>query len=180
MYPFRVAMSSFHTILGIPQGASKEDIKRAYRRLSLIHHPDVPGGNNAKFIQIKEAYEQLVNPQPVHSQSYNADYFGNLFNCSFSVVQMKINGDGDVQIYMTLTNVRYIEGLLQLSKDYQWEMNGRSHGYIMIKKKDLVACNYLICLRFHGMNGNAVTKIYNVEDKRGFFEKLGDKVKRFF
>lgn len=49
-----------HEILQINYGASKEEIKKAFHRLALIHHPD-KGGDVKKFIQIKDAYEVLMN-----------------------------------------------------------------------------------------------------------------------
>jgi molecular chaperone DnaJ len=56
---------SFYAILGVPQGASTEDIKRAYRRLARRYHPGVNPGDRAAeelFQQIVEAYETLVDP----------------------------------------------------------------------------------------------------------------------
>ena len=49
-------------ILEVPRDINKKELKTKYKRLILKHHPDrnrAPGANE-KFIQIKEAYEQLV------------------------------------------------------------------------------------------------------------------------
>ena len=51
-----------YTILGVPQNAGPEDIKKAYRKLALQHHPD-KGGDTAKFQQVEEAYRILSDPQ---------------------------------------------------------------------------------------------------------------------
>ncbi len=51
-----------YEILGVPKNASEQDIKRAYRKLALEHHPDKNKGNKeseAKFKQINEANEVL-------------------------------------------------------------------------------------------------------------------------
>jgi len=64
-------MSDPYIVLGLQRGASAEDIKRAYRKLSLQHHPDRNGGSaesTAMFQKITEAYEKLTNPQPMPQQ----------------------------------------------------------------------------------------------------------------
>ena len=52
-------MENYYTILGISEDSSASDIKNAYRRLSMEHHPDRPNGNEEKFKKISEAYENL-------------------------------------------------------------------------------------------------------------------------
>jgi curved DNA-binding protein CbpA len=44
--------------LGLPHGASSEDIKRAHRKAVKEHHPDA-GGDKAKFQRIQQAYDTL-------------------------------------------------------------------------------------------------------------------------
>ena len=54
-----------YVVLGVQQGASEGEIKRAYRRLARRFHPDVnPGDQDAesRFRQILDAYETLVDP----------------------------------------------------------------------------------------------------------------------
>ena len=60
------ASESYYDILGVNDKSSKNDIKRAYRELSLKYHPDRNCGNtdfNSKFQQINEAYETLGDDQ---------------------------------------------------------------------------------------------------------------------
>ena len=49
---------SLYEKLGIPKEASKDDIKKAFRKLSLEHHPD-KGGDEEKFKEISNAYDVL-------------------------------------------------------------------------------------------------------------------------
>lgn len=52
-----------HSVLGIPRKSSLDDIKKAYKRKALTHHPD-RGGNPEEFKRIREAYDTLCNPEP--------------------------------------------------------------------------------------------------------------------
>ena len=52
-------MSDYYDILGVPKGASQEDIKRAFRKLAHQHHPDKAGGDVEKFKEINKAYQTL-------------------------------------------------------------------------------------------------------------------------
>lgn len=52
-------VESFQT-LGLPTEATEDDVKKAYRSLSLKHHPD-KGGNEAKFIEITEAKNRCIS-----------------------------------------------------------------------------------------------------------------------
>lgn len=49
-----------YEILGLNINSSHEDIKKAYKKLALLHHPD-RGGNDEKFKIIQNAYEQIIN-----------------------------------------------------------------------------------------------------------------------
>lgn len=52
----------YYSTLGLQRGASDEEIKKAYRKLAMKHHPD-RGGDQAKFKEISSAYEALSNPE---------------------------------------------------------------------------------------------------------------------
>ena len=52
-------MSNFYDILGVSKESNQEEIKKAYRKLSLKHHPYKNGGDDTIFKGINEAYETL-------------------------------------------------------------------------------------------------------------------------
>ena len=47
-------------LLGLPSHASLPDIKRRYRELAQVHHPD-HGGDHDAFIEVVNAYERLTD-----------------------------------------------------------------------------------------------------------------------
>jgi molecular chaperone DnaJ len=58
----------YYEVLGLAKNASEEDIKKAYRKLAMKHHPDRNQGEGAKkaeeqFKEVKEAYEMLSDAQ---------------------------------------------------------------------------------------------------------------------
>ena len=60
-----------YEVLGVSKDASQDDIKKAYRKLAMQHHPD-KGGNPEKFKEVTNAYEILSDPQ----KRQNLDQYG--------------------------------------------------------------------------------------------------------
>lgn len=52
----------FYNILGVEKTATQDEIKKAYRKLAIKHHPD-KGGDADTFKKISEAYETLSDPE---------------------------------------------------------------------------------------------------------------------
>lgn len=55
-------MSDYYQVLGVQKTASDDEIKKAYRKLAMRHHPD-KGGSTEEFQKIQEAYDTLSDPQ---------------------------------------------------------------------------------------------------------------------
>ena len=63
-----MAKRDYYDVLGVPRNATDDDIKKAYRKLAMKHHPDRNQGDDAKkaeekFKEAKEAYEMLSDTQ---------------------------------------------------------------------------------------------------------------------
>lgn len=88
-------MPTPYEVLGVPTTASKEEIKRAYKKLAVQHHPD-KGGDQETFKEVSKAYETLhddekrasydrfgedgpnMGPHPGHPDMMN-DIFAQMF-----------------------------------------------------------------------------------------------------
>jgi DnaJ-class molecular chaperone len=55
-------MENYYSALGVSENATQEEIKKAYKKLAVQHHPD-KGGNEETFKKISEAYDTLGNPE---------------------------------------------------------------------------------------------------------------------
>ena len=63
-----------YSVLGVPRGASEDEVTKAYRKLAKKYHPDLNPGNKEaekKMSEINAAYEQIKNGD-TQSGSYNS------------------------------------------------------------------------------------------------------------
>ena len=67
-----MAKRDYYEVLGVGKTASADEIKKAFRRLAVQHHPDKEGGDETRFKEINEAYEVLKDP----SKRQRYDQFG--------------------------------------------------------------------------------------------------------
>lgn len=69
-----MAKRDYYDVLGVARDASAEDIKKAYRKLARVHHPDVSKAPDAqaRFTEIQEAYATLSD----ESKRAQYDRFG--------------------------------------------------------------------------------------------------------
>lgn len=65
----------YYERLGVPRGASKDDIRKAYKKLAIQHHPD-KGGDPEAFKEISNAYAVLTDDEkrPIYDQVGDEGY----------------------------------------------------------------------------------------------------------
>lgn len=65
----------YYQLLGVEKNASADEIKKAFKKLAMQHHPDRQGGSEAKFKEINEAYQVLSD----QNKRERYDQFGSDF-----------------------------------------------------------------------------------------------------
>ncbi|GKF23363.1 DnaJ homolog subfamily B member 1 [Tanacetum coccineum] len=69
-------VTDYYNILKVNRNATTTDLKKAYHRLAMIHHPDRNSTTNksqseSKFKQIQQAYDVLIDPHKRHIYDTN-------------------------------------------------------------------------------------------------------------
>ena len=108
-------MKDYYKILGIDKKSSSEDIKRAYRKLASLHHPD-KGGDTAQFQEIQEAYatlsdinkrQQYDNPKPQFNFAGDGPGFNfeEIFNIFGADLRGQRNTSSRLSLWISLVDV---------------------------------------------------------------------------
>lgn len=130
-----MAKKDYYEILGVGRDADEREIKKAYKRLAMKHHPDRNQGDKdseEKFKEIKEAYEVLTDSQKkaAYDQYGHAafeqggmggggfgggadfnDIFGDVFGDIFGGRRQRASRGADLQYTMTLTLEEAVRGV---------------------------------------------------------------------
>lgn len=67
---------NYYEVLGVDKKASKDEVKKAFRKLAHAYHPDKKGGDEAKFKEVNEAYSVLSNDK----KRAEYDAYGRVFS----------------------------------------------------------------------------------------------------
>ena len=118
-------LKNYYSILGVNVDASTEDIKRAFRRLALQHHPDHNPENikeaEEKFKEINEAYEVLSDEEA----RWRYDSLTRLSGYSSRTMAVEDNFNGGMGSDSILEMLRRLAGLGFVVKGAGW---GKSWG----------------------------------------------------
>mgnify|MGYP001346355169 CR=1 FL=1 len=88
-------MTNYYQILGLPNNASQEEVKKTYKKLALKYHPDKNSSEEAieKFKNISEAYKNIINGpgvtvKEINHEDFFKQFFGNMKMQQFSNINI--------------------------------------------------------------------------------------------
>jgi molecular chaperone DnaJ len=147
---------NYYHILGVESNATQDEIKKAYRKLALKHHPD-KGGDEEKFKEISEAYTILSDEEK--RQKYDrygtadfdgggfnmedifssfGDIFGGGFNPFGSRNAQRMRKGRDLRITVSVTIDEILKGT---QKKVKYKKNKKCGGCAGSGGSDKVSCN---------------------------------------
>jgi curved DNA-binding protein CbpA len=165
---------SNYDILGLPSNAKKEDIKKAYRKLSLRYHPDRPGGNNDKYLVIRNAYDSLMKPDTTrihHQYEHKMQPAVTILSNNFYPYMHK------VVVHVMFHNI--INAMTVSSGDLRssWNLYSMNIGTLELDKKFLQSCGYKFQIVFTGIDDTIFVHKFEYNDPRTRWQKLVYKLK---
>jgi curved DNA-binding protein CbpA len=113
-------MQNPYEILGLNEGASQEEIKRAYRELAKKYHPDQYGNNplrdlaEQKMREINEAYDYLTKNASgsTYSNYSGGSSYGNDSSVDYNSIRSDINSGNVGSAESKLNNIK--------TRDAEW------------------------------------------------------------
>ena len=104
----------YYSRLGVKKSASPEELKRAYKKLAMQHHPD-RGGDQKTFQEINEAYDTLKDPAKrqeydapkpdPRQRQYTSQNMNDIFENMFRQQRQRRNMDVKLSVNLTLEDV---------------------------------------------------------------------------
>lgn len=159
-----------YEILQLSFGATKSEIKQSYRRLSKLYHPDKTGGDSLKFIQIQQAYEELIKTPTLEFQS---DVKKETEKATYRFISIKKTDDYYILSYH-LNKVYTVE---IKGKDYNsistYELSGENRQFnLKIDFKDMKLAKYQIFIYLLDNRGNYGKESYKIKPPHKGIRKL--------
>ncbi len=155
-------MKDYYRILQITPDASQEEIKRAYRKLAKVYHPDVVGGSREQvFIhEINEAYRTLGNTDR------RSKYDWIRTNRSAAEAEVAARESKRTQSYRTATPEPVSErALVKPYLKYAYTISNFSLAFCL-----LLAIDFLLPPRKHVDKATYVLEVFSPNNGRQFYD----------
>lgn len=176
-----------YEILGLKKGASQEEIKKAYRKLVMVHHPD-KGGSQTVFIKIKTAYDELVLGITGEAKPQQSQY--NPRRPEPTTTRQRVpsyvvttgggyDSEGNMIFRFDTLNIIYVRGEGALAgASVTMDSLGSINFSLKLTKEQLKSCDYFVRLTFLDYNGNYTRKEFKVKKpKRSLWAKTWELIK---
>ncbi|MCX6735968.1 MAG: molecular chaperone DnaJ [Candidatus Parcubacteria bacterium] len=167
--------NDYYKILGINKDATKDDIKKAFRKLAHQYHPDKQGGNEAKFKEINEAYQILSDD----SKRASYDTYGSAFPGGNGAQQGQGFGGFDFSGFQGFNGTEGMEfdlgdifgdffgnggrGQVKRGRDISIDLEIPFAEAIFGTERKVLISKTLVCSECHGSGGKPGTKMKKCE-----------------
>lgn len=158
-------MENYYRTLGISPRANIGEIKKAYRKMCLIYHPDV-GGSEDKFLSIKNAYENLIKNNVHQIRISYATCIDTYFVNSFK----------DINHIFLLDNINKAFITYKNEVVYTWHLFDETDIVLLIPKVFLIKSNYTYSIFFLTGEGIILERRFKIKDPRTKWMKFKDKI----
>jgi len=135
----------------------------------MIYHPDRPTGNKDKFVVIKTAYEQLMEPDTtkIHHQ------YEHRTKPYVKVTRTYFNSKGNLEIFLEFGNmIHAVTFAMEASYTQEWQLYGLRGGIFEVDKKLLEEAGYAFLIAFTSVSGNTTTEVFIFTDPRPWYKIL--------
>ncbi len=154
--------------LGLNISASKEDIKKAYRKLSLLYHPDMPSGNQEKFIKVKAAYEALIEFDP--NKTHNIHVENKKARVSVCTPYYD-SVDKEYGLHIKFYGLYFADTRVFHGRSLNYSLFHKTEGNIIIPEDFLVRCKFGFEMTFHALGDYPIRKKIHFADRRKWYKR---------
>ncbi len=164
-------MSNAHEVLGISRTATRSEVKKAYHKMCLIYHPDV-GGDEKKFLKIKEAYDELNVFNPNKTHNIHVDNKCRPFEIRI-LRESYDKGSGVITQHFFVYN---ITNAFTTNYEYSWNVGASSFLQVKIPLKFSRKNNFKYKIHFLTVDGFTHSIEFSFKDPRSKLRKLWDRL----
>ena len=122
-------MSDPYEVLGLKQGASEEEVKKAYKTLAKKYHPDVTGNDPAaaqKMQEINSAYDAIINHKSYSSSSSSYGYSQSSYGGGYGYSNEREEESNEMRAAASYIHSRHFREALHVLSTVPFEKrNGR-------------------------------------------------------